>query len=181
MQRRRLLTTAGLVVLSAPLILPRRAAAQVGQLFSGVGQVTTANPTPPASTVSFAMQGLCAGVALVVGVYSGNLLVTISGTIDDSTSAVVDDGITYQIAWGTGLGPANAAAATGTVVGLAQTYTNMVVPTAVADVNQPFSIQSLIKGVKTVASIWADLQAKSVTTASHVGFANVTVTAVEIN
>ena len=131
---------------------------------------TVASPTAPASTSAFAMQGLAGTITPST---SGTVLITISGTVVAPTGTTVDNGITYQLSYGTGLAPANADALTGTQVGLAQTYTSAIAPTAAADVNAPFSTSYLVTGLSVGASYWVDLAAKSVTTASQMGLANV--------
>jgi hypothetical protein len=121
------------------------------------------------------MQGLAGSITPVA---SGRVLITISGYLI-SSSGTINEGILYQISHGTGTAPVNAAALTGTQVGTAQEYTNPVAVTA-ADVHVPFSIQAVVTGLSLNVAHWIDLAAKSVTGASLVGIAGVSITAIEI-
>jgi hypothetical protein len=121
------------------------------------------------------MQGLAGTITPIA---TGRVLITISGTII-ATANTINDGILYQISHGTGTAPINAAALTGTQVGVIQEYTNPVAVTA-ADVHVPFSISVVVSGLSLSVAHWIDLAAKSVTAASAIALTSVSITAVEI-
>lgn len=135
------------------------------------------NPTPPASTVSFTMQGLA---GTLTPLSSGTVLLIISGTVIGVAGVAADTGIQYRIAYGTGAAPANGAAAVGTVVGPAQKYTNPTIATVAGDVNVPFSIQALITGLVAGTAYWLDLQASSILTASDMQLSLISISALEL-
>lgn len=134
-----------------------------------------ANPTAPASTSVFKMQGLAGAITPV---RSGKIQVTIRGNLIGSTTTA-GDGIIIQGSYGIGAAPANAGNLAGTQQGAVQEYTNPATVTA-ADVNIPFSLTFLITGATLNTALWLDLAAKSVATASAIGLANVDITAVEL-
>jgi hypothetical protein len=138
--------------------------------------ITVAAPTAPASTSVYAMQGLAGSITPGV---TGNVLVIISGTILAPAGTTVDNGILYQISYGTGVAPTANAVLTGTQVGLPQEFTLFVAATAAADVHVPFSITYLVTGLAIGTTYWVDLAAESVTTISQMGFANVSIVAAE--
>lgn len=143
---------------------------------AATAQSQPSNPTAPASTSTFAMQGLAGSITPT---RSGTVLVTISGTVVAPTGTTVNNGISYQISYGTGTAPVNAAALTGTQVGTVQTSTQAALVVAAADINVPFSTTAIVTGLTLGTPYWIDLAAKSVTTASQMGVANVSVSAVE--
>ena len=147
-----------------------------GKLVKANGASTSASPTAPASSIAFKMQGLAGSITPSS---SGNVLIIISGTIIAPTNTTVDNGIIYQISYGTGGAPANAAALTGTQVGLTQEYTSAIAPTAAADVHVPFSISYVVTGLTPGTPYWIDLAAEVVTTASAMALSNVMVVAFE--
>lgn len=132
-------------------------------------------PTAPASTSTYFMQGLAGATTPKK---SGTILVMIRGNLIGS-STTAGDGILLEGSYGTGAAPANAAALAGTQKGAALEYTNPATVTAV-DINVPFSLTYVITGAVIDTALWLDLAAKSVGTASHVGLANVDITAVEL-
>ena len=137
-------------------------------------QSQPANPTAPASTAAFKMQGLAG--AITPG-KTGSVLIVISGDIISSvTTAGV--GIKYQLSYGTGAAPANAGALAGTQVGTIREYTNPATVVA-ADVFIPFTISAVVTGLSLGTPYWVDLAAEAVTTANDVGFANISVSAIE--
>jgi hypothetical protein len=93
---------------------------------------------------------------------------TINGTLGSSTTTA-DDGIVVQIAYGTGTAPGNGAAATGTTIGGAETWSQPAAVTA-ADVHQPLTIPAAVANLVAGTAYWFDLQQKSFSTASSVGF-----------
>jgi len=132
-------------------------------------------PTAPASTSAYAMQGLAGGVTPS---NSGRVLLLVSGTIVSPVGTTAGLGIDLQLSYGTGSAPANAAAITGTQVGAVMAYTNAGTVTAV-DVNVPFSIHAVVSSLTVATSYWFDLAAKSLGTASDMGIANISLSAVE--
>jgi hypothetical protein len=135
-----------------------------------------ASPTSPSSTASFQMQGLAGSVTPGS---TGNIVITISGTIVDAGATTVDIGVIYQLSYGTGAAPGNNTALAGTQIGTTQEFTLFVAATAAADVNIPFSITYPVTGLSLGTPYWIDLAAKAVTTASAAKFLNVMVVAVE--
>lgn len=138
-------------------------------------QKQVAAPVAPASTSAYFMQGLAGSITPN---RSGNILLTISGTITSST-VTAGDGIEHQLSYGTGAAPANAAALAGTQVGSPQSYKNPAIVTA-ADVAVPFSVQAVITGLTLGTAYWLDLAAKSLGTVSSGALSNVSVSAVEL-
>jgi hypothetical protein len=133
-------------------------------------------PTAPASTSAYAMQGLAGTVTPKL---SGNVLLMVSGIVISPAGTAAGNGIKYQLSYGTGTAPANAAALAGTQVGAVQEYTNPATVTA-ADVMVPFSTHAVVTGLTVGTAYWIDLAAESVATASDMGLSGVSVTAVEI-
>ena len=144
-------------------------------LVGATAQSQPADPTAPASTSAYAMQGLAGAITPK---RSGKIMVTISGNIICSTTTA-GDGIDVQISHGTGTAPANAAALAGTQDGNIQGYRNPSTVTA-ADVLVPFSTTAVIIGLTLDTAYWLDLAAKSIGTASACGLANLSVSAVEV-
>ncbi|MGD0216317.1 MAG: hypothetical protein ABSC45_02245 [Desulfobaccales bacterium] len=135
----------------------------------------TSSPTAPASTSAYKMQGLAGSITPT---RSGRVLITICGTIIAPTGTTVDNGILYQISYGTGGAPSNAGTLTGTQIGVIQEYTNPAAITA-ADLHVPFSVSVVVTGLTLNTAYWIDLAAESVTTASDMGFTNVGISALE--
>jgi hypothetical protein len=122
------------------------------------------------------MQGLAGAVTPGS---TGNVLITISGTINAASATTVNNGVAYQISYGTGAAPTNNTSLTGTQIGIVQKYTSAVAPTAVGDVNVPFSVTYLVTGLTLGTAYWIDLAAESITTASDMGFVNIAIVAIE--
>ncbi len=150
-------------------------------IFEAVGsapaatQAQPANPTAPANTTTFFMQGLAGAITPT---RSGKVLLQISGNFI-SSSVTAGDGILTQLSYGTGAAPANGAALAGTQLGNILKYTNPATVVA-ADVDVPFSQQAVITGLALNTAIWLDIAAKSVANVSNVGLANLSVTATEL-
>ena len=138
-------------------------------------QSTPSAPTAPNSTSVYKMQGLAGSITPAK---STKILIIISGYIIGTTTTA-NDGILYQVSWGTSTAPTTNAALAGTQVGTPQEYTNPTTVTA-ADIHIPFSIQSVVTGLTPGTAYWIDLAAKSVSTASAVSLSGITVTAVEL-
>jgi hypothetical protein len=115
---------------------------------------------------------------VITPLLTGTLLIAISGTVI-SSSGTAGDGITYQLSYGTGTPPANAATLTGTQVGEVQTAKNPTTVTA-ADVAVPFSVQAIVTGLTVGTTYWVDLAAKSVATASGLGLSSLSVSSLEL-
>jgi len=147
-----------------------------GPVNSATSQAQVTAPTAPASTTTYFMQGLAGTITPKT---TGNVLIIISGTIVDPSGTTAGNGIIYQLSYGTGGAPANAAALTGTQVGSTQSWTS---PNTViaADTNVPFSTQAVVTGLTVGTAYWVDLAAKSIATASSMGVANVSVSVVEL-
>ena len=137
---------------------------------------TVASPTFPNSTSAYKMQGLAGAVTPGS---TGNVLITISGTINAASATTVNNGVAYQISYGTGAAPTNNTSLAGTQIGIVQKYTSAVAPTAVGDVNVPFSVTYLVTGLTLGTAYWIDLAAESITTASDMGFVNIAIVAIE--
>lgn len=138
-------------------------------------QAQPPDPTAPASTAAYAMQGLAGAITPT---NTGTLLIVISGTVISPSGVTAGLGIAHQLSYGTGAAPVNGASPTGTQVGTVQSYTNPAAVTA-ADVNIPFSVQALVTGLAPGTPYWIDLAAKSLGTASSMGLSNISLSAVE--
>lgn len=135
------------------------------------GPTTTNN-----STAAFVMSGLAGSITPTV---TGNVLITISGTIiDPGATTSAGQGIQYQISYGTGSAPTGNAALTGTQVGSVGEWMIANTVTA-ADVFIPFSQTVVVTGLTVSTAYWIDLAAKSITGASNFAFQKVTVAVVE--
>jgi hypothetical protein len=154
------LLTAGLPVLPLP---------------GAASQSQPANPSAPASTTTYTMQGLAGSVTPVL---TGAVLVIISGVVLAST-VTAGDGIEWQISVGSGTAPTNGAALTGTQYGQPQPSKNPATVIA-ADVAVPFSTQAVVAGLTKTTPYWIDLAAKSLGTASSGSLANVSISAIEL-
>lgn len=138
-------------------------------------QAQPSNPTAPSTTASYKMQGLA---GTITPASSGTVLLAISGTVTSATNTS-GDGISYQLSYGTGAAPANAATLAGTQVGTIQTYKN---PTAVtaANVAVPFAVHAVVTGLSVGTAYWIDLAAQSIATNSSGTLSAVSVSAIEL-
>jgi hypothetical protein len=136
---------------------------------------SAATPTAPNSTSTYTMQGLAGAITPSA---SGNVFISISGTIV-SSSATVNLGIIYQISHGTGSAPTTNGALAGTQDCQTQEYTGLIAATAAGDIHQPFSISCRITGLAAGTTYWLDLAAKAITTANDVSFVNVNIATIE--
>lgn len=134
--------------------------------------------TAPNSTGAFTMGG---SDTTITPTKSGIVQVTISGTVVDASDTTVGHGIAYQISYGTGTPPIANAALTGTQVGVVQTYTAAVAPTAAADVAIGFSISAVITGLAVGTAVWLDLAQKAIGSASQYSFGTISISAVELS
>lgn len=137
--------------------------------------VTTATPANQTgnATATLKMNGLGAAGApcTITPVSSGRVIFVVSG---DLTNSTILDGVTYKLVFGTGAAPANAAAATGTVIGATRS-----VAVAVAAQAQGFSIQASTTGLALATAVWYDLQIADVT-GGTASVSNITCTANEL-
>lgn len=137
-------------------------------------QSQPANPTAPASTSAYKMQGLA---GTITPGKTGSALIIVSGHFISSTTTA-GDGIKVQLSYGTGSAPANAGTLAGTQIGAIREYANPTTVTA-ADVLVPFSVSAVLTGLNRGTAYWIDLAAESIATASSIGLANVSVSAIE--
>ncbi len=137
--------------------------------------LTTALPADQTgnATATFKMNGLGAAGApcTVTPTATGRVTFFISGTVFNATA--IADGATYKIAYGTGAAPANAAAATGTVISAPAKYI-----AATTAEKAPFAIQASVTGLALNTAHWFDLQLADIT-AGTASIADVTCTAME--
>jgi hypothetical protein len=130
-------------------------------------QTSSASPTGTTSATGV----MCGLAGLITPTQSGKILVTVNGSLNNSAAS---GGCQAQIRWGTGSAPANAAALTGTAVGVNCQRTGA----WGANVVTPYSITALITGLTIGTQIWIDIGESAVAT----GTANLTasITAMEI-
>ncbi len=126
-----------------------------------------ANPGGTTST-TMVMMGLAGAITPVS---STRIYFQISGDVTQSTTA---DGAKWQLSYGTGAAPANAAALTGTQVGANPTMTFL---TGVLTV--PFCIQAVVTGLTPLTAYWLDLALAAVT-GGTASVSNVSVSAFEV-
>jgi hypothetical protein len=143
---------------------------------AATSQSQPSDPTAPASTSAYAMQGLAGSITPT---RSGTVMVTFSGTVISPAGTAAGNGIHFQISYGTGTAPSNAGTLAGTQVGTIQSWINPTTVTA-ADVFVPFSTTTVISGLATGTAYWLDLAAESVATVSDMGLSKVSISAVEI-
>jgi hypothetical protein len=132
-------------------------------------QTNVSAPTGTTNTTGV-MMGLAG--AITPGT-SGTVLVTICGQMGNTVSG---DGCKYQIRYGTGSAPANAAALTGTAVGPQPNPIFFPTPSYTS----PFSITAVITGLTPGTAYWIDLTLAAVT-GGTASVANVGVSAIEVH
>jgi hypothetical protein len=103
---------------------------------------------------------------------TGKVKIHVWGSVNNGTTG---DGVTFQMAYGTGTAPVNGATASGTTTGSAMTWTAV---TGVLTSGVPFCLESLIAGLTVDTPYWFDLQFESVTGGTS-SFTNLTCTAEE--
>lgn len=154
-----------------------------GYISPATVDTSPANPTAPASTSAFAMQGLAALITPSTPV--ANILALISGTLTDAATTV-GEGIALQLYYGpvvSGVAPpANAAAVpnNAVAVGPIQKWATGVTLTTAANLFQPFCVHGVAKGLTPGQQYWFDVAAESIVGASQVAITNPHVTLVEI-
>lgn len=145
----------------------------LGPLPPAYTETKVTSATAPGSTSAFTMQGLAASITPT---RSGVVQVTISGNIVNS-SGTAGIGLKYQVSYGAGTAPSNAASLTGTQVGQVQGWNNPAALTA-ADVLVPFSITAPFAGNVGI-TYWVDLAAEAIGTISDASLANVEIVCME--
>jgi hypothetical protein len=115
-----------------------------------VSALTTAFTTTSTTAV---MAG--AGLAFTPKKGSGIVKVTLAAVVSNATAG---DGAKAQIAYGTGTAPSAGAAATGTAVGNASTFTS-----AAANAAGTIPLTAVITGLTPGTTYWIDLQVAAVT------------------
>ena len=131
-------------------------------------QATPSNPTGTTSA-SGVMMGLAGTLTPVT---STAISVTICGTTSNASAF----GNAWQIRYGTGSAPANAAAPTGTAVGPLLTAA---IISGSANQSYPFSVTAIITGLTVGTAYWLDLSLSS--TGGVASMINVGVSALEIH
>lgn len=154
-----------------------------GYISPSVADTSPANPTAPASTSAYKMQGL--GALLTPATPAANILCIISGTLTDAATTV-GEGINLQLYYGPMVNgvaaPANAAAipAAGVSMSPVMSWGTGVTLTTAALSLIPFCIHGSVKGLTPGQQYWFDLAAESITGASQVAIINPHITLVEI-
>lgn len=129
-----------------------------------------ANPTAPASTAAYKMQGLSMLITPVTP--TGKIVCNIGATLI-TTAVTVSHGINLQLWYGPVISgvspPANAAAIpTGALqLGVTSTYETGVTLTTAASLMMPIDLMGLATGLTPGQQYWFDLAAESVGTASE--------------
>ncbi len=142
-----------------------------------------ANPTAPASTSAFLMQGLAA--LITPAAPPGNVLAMISAVLTDGATTV-GEGISLQLYYGpivNGVAPpANAGAIPNNAVALGPVmkWATGVTLTTAADLFQPILVHGIAKGLTPGQQYWFDVAAESIIGASQVAMTNVHVSLAEI-
>lgn len=132
------------------------------------------------TTTSAAPTGTTSATSVMMGLGSGATITPKTSTrvffivSFQGANGTINDGITCDLRYGTGTAPANAAAVTGTLLGIAQTHTSLVA----ADTGG-MTFQGVATGLTVGTAYWFDISVKAVTggTASITG---VTLTAYEM-
>ena len=129
-------------------------------------QAQPADPTGTANTT-----GLMMGLAgTITPAQTGRVLIVISGDVQNNT---ISDGAKFQIRYGTGSAPANAAALTGTTAGA---LVNMLGAAAAQRV--PFSLNAVVTGLTPGTAYWIDVGLAAVT-GGTAAIKNVSVSVIE--
>ncbi len=117
--------------------------------------VDSSNPAGTTSTAAFLMMGLGSTATITPGLTT-RVGVAVSGDVFNSNA--IGNGAIYQIRYGTGSAPANAAAQTGTACGSAIKY---VASTTAGKV--PFSSRCIMSGLTPGTPYWIDLALEATT------------------
>jgi len=144
---------------------------------------TPANPTAPASTSAYKMQGI--GQLITPSTPSANVLALFSATLNDGATTV-GEGINLQLYYGPVVSgtaiPANAGAipANAVALGAILTWATGVTLTTAADSLIPITLFGLAKALTPGQQYWFDVAAESVVGASQVAIVNPTFALIEI-
>lgn len=157
-----------------------------GMLYTppAVAVTTPANPTAPASTSAYKLQGL--GGLITPQKAGGNVLAIVMGTMNASAATTAGNGMNMQLAYGpvvngvappanTALLPAGAVLVGNPVAAGAGTTL-----TAVGDYFCPVTLAAIVKGLTPGQQYWFDVYAESITTASDNALINITMSLIEI-
>lgn len=120
----------------------------------GSGTITAASPAGTTSATAV-MMGVNSGASIITPNRTGRVVFSAACQMANST---INDGATVDLRTGTGTGPANAAAVTGTLRGLSQTKTSLVA----AD-RGGFAVTVVVTGLTLGQAYWADLSLIAVT------------------
>lgn len=115
-----------------------------------------ANPTGTASTTSL-MMGL--GATCTITPLGTRVRFVISGSVNNGTAG---GSVKYQLAYGTGTAPANAAAVSGTVFGSAPVQ--MITSAGGGAQSIPFTATGIATGLTPGVAYWFDIQLAAITT-----------------
>lgn len=155
-----------------------------GDYYGGAtSQVSPANPTAPASTSLYKMQGLAQ--LITPSTPAGNVIFAVYGTLTDGATTV-GEGINLQLYYGamqSGVAaPANAAAipSGATQIGNTLSWGTGVTLTTAALSLIPITMIALAKGLTPNQQYWFDVAAESITGASQVAITNVSCMLAEI-
>jgi hypothetical protein len=138
--------------------------------------VFTASPTgltPNTSTAQ--MDGLSSGTTTITPTATGRIRIDIDGSI---LVGSVTNGAILQCRFGTGNGPANAAAVTGNACGAANSG-QITYLAGATTAKTPFHTGGVVTGLALNTAIWIDISAINTTGSQAISFANVTVSAHE--
>lgn len=112
---------------------------------------TSASPTGT-SSLTAVMMGLAGSITPTRGT---KIIIVIAGQMSNNT---INDGSTVDIRYGTGSAPTNGAAVTGTLAGIAQTYTS-----SAANERDGFAQVAKVTGLTINTAYWIDLSLMAVT------------------
>ena len=118
----------------------------------GAGSMATVASPTGTTSLTGVMMGLAGAFTPST---TGRLFLMISGTCSNTTAT---DGVSFQIRYGTGTAPANAASLTGTATGSAGSAT-----IAATNNKEQFNLQALITGLVIGTAYWYDLSLAAVT------------------
>ena len=133
-------------------------------------QASPANPTGTTSLTAV-MMGLGAATCRITPVNSSRIKVEFIGLLNSSGGFRSD----AQIRYGTGAGPANGAAATGTALG----NTGSVAGAGTSNLSAPIALSGIITGLSTGVAAWIDLSLLTSNASNTASIANLSCNAFE--
>jgi hypothetical protein len=140
------------LLLTVAVSSARAATAVRGTSYNNSSQTNVASPAGTTNTT-----GLMMGLAgALTPVFSGNVLVVISGDIFNATA--IADGGKVQMRTGTGGVPANAGALTGNTCG---GFVNYIAATTAE--KAPFTVNCVVTGLTIGTAIWIDVALAAIT------------------